>query len=130
MRRLLGDGSIPVTWCWLFSESSTSTDSAVLPAYHDAMSSFDEEAYIKQPRISPIPSDEITARQWLAGYTTKVAVIAAVERNGQSASLLLGIGGSIMLTVALICTISLISRWNNGERDILMVRLIRHYVQK
>ncbi len=101
-----------------------------LPAYHDAMTSFDEAAYIKQLRNSPIPTDDVTARQWLVGYTTKVAVIAAVERNGQSATLILGIIGAIMITVALICTISLISRWNDGERDIVMVRLIRYHLQK
>ncbi len=70
------------------------------------------------------------ARHWLAGYTTKVAVIGALERQYQSATLLLGMIGAIMLTVALIGTILLVSHWNDGERDIVMVKFIRCYVQK
>ncbi len=102
-----------------------------LPAHKEAMTPLDEAAYIKELRGSaPIPTDEVTARQWLAGYTTKVAVIGALERQEQSATLLLGIGGAIMITVALIGTILLVSRWNDGERVIVMVRFIRGYVQK
>ena len=63
-------------------------------------------------------------------YATKVAVISALERKYQSATLLLGITGAIMLTVALIGTILLVNHWNDGERIIVMVRFIRGYVQK
>jgi hypothetical protein len=101
-----------------------------LPAYNDAMTPFDEKEYIAKLRNTPIPTDNVTARHWLAGYTTKVAVIAALDRKAQSATLLLGIGGAIMITVALIGTIFLVSRWNDGERVIVMVRFIRGYVQK
>ncbi len=101
-----------------------------LPAHKDAMTPLDEAAYIKQLGSDPIPADDVTARHWLAGYTTKVAVIAALERKAQSATLLLGITGAIMITVALIGTIFLVSRWNDGERIIVMVRFIRGYVQK
>ena len=101
-----------------------------LPAHNDAMTPFDEAAYIKELRKGPIPTDEVIARQWLAGYTTKVAVIAALERKAQSAALLLGIGGAIMITVALIGTILPVSRWNDGQRVIVMVKFIRGCVQK
>jgi hypothetical protein len=99
-------------------------------AYNDAMTPLDEEAYIAKLRNTPIPTDDVTARQWLAGYTTKVAVITAIDRQVQSGNLLLGIGGAIMITVAMIGTIFLVSRWNDGERVIVMLRLIRGYVQK
>jgi hypothetical protein len=98
-------------------------------AYNDAMTPLDEKAYIAKLRNTPIPTDDVTARQWLAGYTTKVAVITALDRRVQSANLLLGIGGAIMITVAVIGTIFLVSRWNDGERIIVMVKLIRGYVQ-
>ena len=98
-------------------------------AYDDAMTPLDEKAYIAQLSSTPIPAD-VTAQHWIVGYVNKVAVIAALERKAQSASLLLGIGGAIMLTVAVIATIFLVSRWNDGERVIVMVRFIRGYVQK
>ena len=100
-----------------------------LPAYNDAMTPLDEAAYIKQLSSTPIPTD-VTARHWIVGYVNKIAVISALERKVQSANLLLGIGGAIMITVALISTIFLVSRWNDGERIIVMVKLIRGYVQK
>ncbi|HWX22517.1 MAG TPA: hypothetical protein VN578_21660 [Candidatus Binatia bacterium] len=101
-----------------------------LPAYNDAMTPLDEAAYLDKLGREPIPTDDVTARHWLAGYATKVAVISALERNSQSATLLLGIVGAIMLTVALIGTIMLFNHWNDGERDIVMVKFIRGYVQK
>ena len=101
-----------------------------LPAYNDAMTPFDEAAYLDKLGREPIPADDVTARHWIVGYATKVAVISAVERKYQSATLLLGITGAIMITTALIGTIFLVSRWNDGERVIVMVKLIRGYVQK
>jgi hypothetical protein len=102
-----------------------------LPAHNDAMTPLDEAAYIKQLRGSqPIPTDDVTARQWLAGYTTKVAVVAALERQTQSVAQLSGIIGAIMITVALIGTILLVNHWKDGERDIVLVKFIRGYVQK
>jgi hypothetical protein len=101
-----------------------------LPAYNDAMTPLDEAAYLDKLGREPIPTDDVTARHWIVGYATKVAVIAALERKAQSATLLLGIAGAIMITVALIGTIFLVSRWNDGERVIVMVRFIRGYVQK
>ena len=101
-----------------------------LPAYNDAMTPLDEAAYIQKLSRGPVPTDEVTARHWLAGYATKIAVIDALERNTQSLSLLLAIGGAIMITTALISTVLLVNRWNDGERIIVMVRFIRGYVQK
>ena len=101
-----------------------------LPAYYDAMTPLDEAAYIKKLGSEPVPNNEFLARHWLAGYATKVAVIAAAERKYQSITLLIGIAGAIMLTVALVGTILLFNHWNDGERDVAMVRLIRGYVQK
>ncbi len=100
------------------------------PACHEAMTPLDEAAYIKKLGNEPIPTDELIARHWLAGYTTKVAVIAAAERKYQSTIFLSGIIGAIMLTVALIGTISLVNHWNDGERDMVMVKFIRGYMQK
>ena len=101
-----------------------------LPAYNDGMTPLDEAAYIKKLRRDPIPTDDVIARQWMVGYTTKVAVISALERQCQSATLLLGITGAIMITTALIGTVSLVNHWNDGERIMVMVKLIRGYVQK
>jgi hypothetical protein len=101
-----------------------------LPAYNDAMTPLDETAYIQKLRRGPIPTDDATARLWLAGYATKIAVIDALERNSQSLSLLSGIVGAIMITTALISTVLLVNRWNDGERDIVLVKFIRGYVQK
>lgn len=101
-----------------------------LPAHSDAMTPLDEEAYVQQLRKGPVPTDDATARRWIVGYATKIAVIDAQERKIQSVTLLLAIGGAIMLTTALICTVLLINRWSDGERVIVMVRLIRGYVQK
>ena len=98
-------------------------------AYNDAMTPLDEKAYIEKLSSTPIPTD-VTARHWIVGYVNKVAVIDALERKAQSADLLLSIGGAIMLTVALIGTVFLVSRWNDGERVIVMVRFIRGYMQK
>ena len=86
-----------------------------LPAHNDAMTPFDEKAYIAKLRNTPIPTDDVTARHWIVGYATKVAVISALERKAQSATLLVGITGAIMITVALIGTIFLVSRWNDGN---------------
>ena len=101
-----------------------------LPAYNDAMTPIDEEAYIQQLRKGPVPTDDDDARRWIVGYATKIAVIDALERKAQSASALLGIGGAIMLTTALISTVLLVSHWKDGERIVAMVRLIRGYMQK
>jgi hypothetical protein len=101
-----------------------------LPAYNDAMTPIDEKAYIQQLRKGPVPTDDVTAQRWIVGYATKIAVVDALDRKAQSASLLLAIGGAIMLTTALICTVLLVNRWSDGERLIVMVRLIRGYVQK
>jgi len=101
-----------------------------LSAYNDAMTPLDEATYIEKLRRGPVPTDDVTARQWMVGYATKIAVIDALERKVQSANLLLGIGGAIMLTVALIGTVSLVNHWNDGERIMVMVKLIRGYVQK
>jgi hypothetical protein len=98
-------------------------------AYNDATTPLDEKEYIAKLSSTPIPTD-VTERHWIVGYVNKVAVIAALERKVQSANLLLAIGGAIMLTVALIGTILLVNHWNDGERNIVMVRLIRGYVQK
>ena len=101
-----------------------------LPAYNDAMTPLDEKAYIEQLRKGPVPTDDATARLWLAGYASKIAVIDALDRKTQSLALLSSIVGATMLATALIGTISLFNHWNDGERDIAMVRLIRGYVQK
>lgn len=101
-----------------------------LPVYNDAMTPIDEEAYIQQLRKGPVPTDADAARLWIVGYATKIAVIDALDRKTQSAGLLLGIGGAIMLTTALIGTVLLVNRWNDGERVIVMVRLIRGYLKK
>jgi len=100
-----------------------------LPFYNDAMTPLDEAAYLKEFSSTPIPTD-VTARHWIVGYVNKLAVITALERKSQSTTLLLGIIGAIMLTVALIGTVLLVSRWNDGGRDIVMVKFIRGYVQK
>ena len=101
-----------------------------LPAHNDAMTPLDEDAYIQELRRGPAPTDDATARQWIVGYATKIAVIDALDRKTQSANLLLGIVGAIMLTTALIGTVLLVSHWKDGERIIVMVKLIRGYVQK
>ena len=101
-----------------------------LPAHNDATTPLDEDAYIQQLRKGPVPTDDATARQWIVGYATKIAVIDALERKTQSATLLLGIIGAINLTIAVIGTVLLVSHWKDGERIIVMVKLIRGYVRK
>jgi hypothetical protein len=98
-------------------------------AYNDEMTPLDEKDYIAKLSSTPIPTD-VTERHWIVGYVNKVAVIDALERKEQLATLLLAIGGAINLTLALIGTILLVNHWNDGERIIVMVKLIRGYVQK
>ena len=99
-------------------------------AYNDAMTPLDEAAYIQQLSREPIPTDDVTARRWIVGYATKIAVISALERKSQSATLLLAIVGAIMITTALTGTVLLVNHWKDGEWVIVMVRFIRGYVQK
>jgi hypothetical protein len=98
-------------------------------AYKDAMTPLDKEAYIEKLSSEPIPTD-VTARYWIVGYVNKIAVISACERKYQSATMLSGIIGAIMLTVAVIGTVLLFYRWNDGERMIVMVKVIRGYVHE
>jgi hypothetical protein len=98
-------------------------------AYNDAMTPLDQKDYIAKLSTTGIPTD-VTERHWIVGYVNKVAVVVALERKEQSATQLLGIGGAIMLTVALVSTILLVNHWNDGEWNIVMVKLIRGYVQK
>src|ERR1700722_6031768 len=61
-----------------------------LPARNEAMTPLDERAYLEQISSTPIPTD-VTARHWIVGYVNKLAVISALERKSQSATLLLAI---------------------------------------
>ena len=99
-----------------------------LPVINSWRADFDEQAFIERLGCEEIPED-VEFKYWIVGYINKTAILSELNRQSQGIRLFEACLGLIEITVAISALIFLVNRWNDGERRLLIAKVIRNYLE-
>jgi hypothetical protein len=76
-----------------------------------------------------VPTD-VPLEYWVAGYVNKIATVYEHQQNLNSLCLFEGVLGVLMIVCFMTSTVILVSRWSNDKRDLIVVKIMRHYLKE
>jgi hypothetical protein len=90
---------------------------------------FREDKFLDRLKQETVPTD-VPLEYWVAGYVNKIATVYEHQQNFDSLCLFEGVLGVLMIVCFMTSTVILISRWNNDKRDLIVVKIMRHYLKE
>jgi hypothetical protein len=72
----------------------------------------------------------VPVEQWMAGYVRKVAAVYEFQERENNLLLFTGNVGLLGLIMAAILSNKLIAGWNAHKRELLIARIMRHYMKE
>jgi hypothetical protein len=89
---------------------------------------FRKDKFLDRLKQETVPTD-VPLEYWVAGYVNKIATVYEHQQNFDSFCLFEGVLGVLMIVCFMTSTVILISRWNNDKRDMIVVKIMRHYLK-
>jgi hypothetical protein len=90
---------------------------------------FRKVSILDELKKETFPKD-VPVEYWVAGYVNKVAAVYERHQNFDNICLFSGILGLFMFSCFVVSMTLVIFRWNNDKRDMIIVKIMRHYLKE